>query len=141
MVTGYEEHGERAWWVDRGPSATLQRVYVASLYQGSSRENYHYFWRCRARGLGDLRILRVGGDVQIASSSSESAKRRALVAGDVLAAGTYLRVGSDSEVRWERDKPGGATGTIQAESDERMFRFEATGLQPVEPESVGSDSP
>lgn len=134
MVTGYEERGERSWWVDRGPSATYQRVYVAGSYQGSNRVNYHYFWRCRAKELGDLQIVRTGGDVRIASASGESATWTDVAAGDVLGVGTYLRIGPYSEVHWRRDKPGGAVGTIQAESNQRVFRIDADDLELVEPE-------
>ena len=140
MVTGYEEQGERFWWVDRGPSAAFQQVYVGGSYQGSNRENYHYFWRCRAKRLGDLEIVQAGSNVQIASSSGRSARWTDLVAGDVLGPGTYLRIGPDSEVHWRRDEPGGVTGTIQAESNERVFRVERTDLQLVTSGSVGTSS-
>jgi hypothetical protein len=115
-------------------------VYVNGSYQGSERVNYHYHWQCRAKGLGDLRIVRVGSDVQIARSSGESARWTNIAAGDVIGPGAYLRVGPDSEVHWQRDKPGGAAGTIQAEDGERIFRVEATDLELFEPASAGSGS-
>ena len=63
------------------------------------------------------------------------------MAGDVLGPGTYLRIGPGSEVHWQREKPGGAIGRIQAENHEQMFRIEATDFEPIEPGTLGSNSP
>jgi hypothetical protein len=137
VVTGYEQEGERYWWVDRCPDEACQPVYVAALYQGSDRENFHYFWRCRPTGLGDVRILRVHNDARMASSNRRDTRWRPVAAGDVVAPGTFLQIGPHSEVHWRRDAPGGANGIIKTQGEGRTVRVEPTDLIPVAPEVVG----
>ena len=131
MVTGYEQRGERFWWVDRCPDDACQRVFVAAGYQGSNLENYHYFWRCLPKGRGDVRILRIDNDARMAYSNRRDTRWRQIDVGDVLAPGTFLRLGPCSEVHWQRDRKGGTVGILATQDEGWTYLIETSGLRRV----------
>jgi len=134
VVTGYEDRDQQLWSVERCSDRDCQPVYVNAGYEGANRENFHYFWRCRTRGRGDLRIIGASNLVQFASSNNERSTWREVAAGDMLGPGSYVRLGADSEVRWACDAPGGAHGHRRTAGEVRTFRVDATGLRPVDTE-------
>jgi hypothetical protein len=122
VVTGYEQPGAQDWWVDRGPVDALQPVFVAAAYKGPDKENYHYWWRARPRGQGDLRITAISGDVRIAASARDGRWRNAQ-AGQALGEGTCIRLKEGAELRWQRDTGCENTGHAKATSGAALLRI------------------
>lgn|GEM_PF-7024603 len=131
MVTGYEEHGKSYWMVDRCCDGSCRPVFVASGYQGSSKENYHNWWRCLPKGNGRLEITRTKGEVR-AGATKKTGSWHVIKAGDALARGTYIRLGARSEVRWKWDGGANKPGSVKTDTDVMMFHVGSTGVTMVE---------
>ena len=77
-------------------------------------------------------MIGASGRVQFASSNNERTRWREVSVGDVLAPGSFVRLGAESEVHWECDAPGGAHGQGRTEGEARTFQVVAAGLKAVE---------
>ena len=141
MVTGYEEHGKKHWWVDRCTDGSCRPVFVASRYQGSRKENYHNWWRCLPKGSGHLGITRTKGEVRAGATKKKTGSWHIIKAGDALAQGTYLRLGAHSEVHWKWDGGTNKAGNTKANTGEKMFHVGSTGVTPVEEGKVPKEDP
>ncbi len=135
MVTGYEERGKSYWWVDRCTDGSCRPVFVASRYRGSSKENYHNWWRCLPKGSGHLGITRAKGEVR-AGATEKTGAWHVIKAGDALAQGTYIRLGAHSEVRWKWDGGTNEAGSAKTDTGEKMFHVGSAGVTPVDEEQA-----
>ncbi len=126
MVTGYEDVGEEFWYIDPDPADGCQRVFVGAAYRGARRENYHIHWRCRTPKPGDLKVTATSGEIEFAARSDEKARWKDAAEGDMLAPGSFLRIGPNSELTWRRNLPRGDVGVLRASEFGKIFRIEPT---------------
>jgi hypothetical protein len=140
VVTGYEQPAEEHWWVDRGPADALQPVFVAAAYKGPDKENYHYWWRARSKGQGDVRITAISGDVRIAASVRDGRWREAQ-AGQVLGEGTCVRLNEGAELRWQRDTGCENAGHAKATSGAPLLRIAGEIAESVRPDNAAQPIP